>query len=152
MLTVSFDVAALGKIVAVVLGLALAFLLLRGLARAVRRLFAPKLQGMDRGAIKARWDEIERMSAAGGEMNLKMAVMEADKLLDHALKAMAIPGTTLGERLKFAAYKYPDIRNVWNAHRLRNQLAHEASYYLDPSFAKKAIRDFKDALRLLNVL
>ncbi len=152
MLTVSFDVASLGKVVAVVLGLAIAFMLLRGLARLVRRLFAPKLQGMDRGAIKARWDEIERMSAAGGEMNLKMAVMEADKLLDHALKAMAIPGTTLGERLKFAAYKYPNIRNVWNAHRLRNQLAHEASYYLDPSFAKKALRDFKDALRLLNVL
>ena len=152
MLTVSFDVASIGKIVAVVIGLALCFMLLRGLSRFLRRLFAPKLQGMDRGAIKARWDEIERMAAAGGEMNLKMAVMEADKLLDHALKAMAIPGMTLGERLKFAAYKFPKIRNVWNAHRLRNQLAHESSYYLDPSYARKAVRDFKDALRLLNVL
>ena len=152
MLTVSFDVASVGKIVAVVIGLALVFLLLRAISRFLRRLFAPKLQGMDRGAIKARWDEIERMATAGGEMNLKMAVMEADKLLDHALKAMAIPGMTLGERLKFAAYKFPKIRNVWNAHRLRNQLAHESSYYLDPSYARKAIRDFKDALRLLNVL
>jgi|RhisoiCoNPM_1038542.scaffolds.fasta_scaffold00211_3 hypothetical protein len=152
MLTVSFDVASIGKIVAVVIGLALCFMLLRGLSSFLRRLFAPKLQGMDRGAIKARWDEIERMAAAGGEMNLKMAVMEADKLLDHALKAMAIPGMTLGERLKFAAYKFPKIRNVWNAHRLRNQLAHESSYYLDPSYARKAVRDFKDALRLLNVL
>lgn len=152
MLTVSLDIAAIGKLAAVVLGLAFAFLLARGGARFFRRLFAPKLQGMDRGAIKARWDEIERMAAAGGEMNLKMAVMEADKLLDHALKAMAIPGMTLGERLKFAAYKHPKIRNVWNAHRLRNQLAHEASYYLDPGFAKKALRDFKDALQTLNVL
>lgn len=152
MLTVSFDVASIGKVIAVVIALALGILMVRGIARFFRRLFAPKLQGMDRGAIKARWDEIERMSAAGGEMNLKMAVMEADKLLDHALKAMAIPGVTLGERLKFAAYKYPNVRNVWNAHRLRNQLAHEASYYLDPSFARKAIRDFRDALRLLNVL
>jgi len=152
MLTVSFDIASLGKLVAVVLAAALALLVLRGIVRALRRLFAPTLRGMDRGAIKARWDEIERMAAAGGEMNLKMAVMEADKLLDHALKAMAIPGTTLGERLKFAAYKYPKIRNVWNAHRLRNQLAHEASAYLDPSYARKAVRDFKDALRILNVL
>src|SRR5688572_30995936 len=115
MLTVSFDVASIGKIVAVVIGLAFAFLLLRGLSRFLRRLFAPKLQGMDRGAIKARWDEIERMAAAGGEMNLKMAVMEADKLLDHALKAMAIPGMTLGDRLKFAAYKFRKIRNVWRS-------------------------------------
>ena len=152
MLTVSFDVASAGKLVAVVLGLAIVFFALRGIGRFFRRLFAPKLQGMDRGAIKARWDEIERMAAAGGEMNLKMAVMEADKLLDHALKAMAIPGTTLGERLKFAAYKFPKIREVWNAHRLRNQLAHESSYYLEPSYARKAVRDFKDALRLLSVL
>lgn len=152
MITLSFELGALGKIVAVVVGLALAFMLLRALWRLLRRAFAPELRGMDRGAIKARWDEIERMAAAGGEMNLKVAVMEADKLLDHALKAMAIPGATLGERLKFAAYKHPKIRNVWNAHRLRNQLAHEASAYIDPSYARKAIRDFKDALKLLNVL
>lgn len=152
MLTVSFDIASLGKLVAVLIGLALFFLLIRGIGRFFRKLFAPKLQGLDRGAIKSRWEEIERMTAAGGEMNLKMAVMEGDKLLDHALKAMAIPGVTLGERLKFAAYKYPNIRNVWNAHRLRNQLAHEASFYLDPSLAKKALREFKDALVLLNVL
>lgn len=152
MLTFSLDIGSLGKIVAFLIALALVFLVWRGLSSFFRRLFAPKLQGMDRSAIKSRWDEIERAASAGGEMNLKMAVMEADKLLDHSLKAMAIPGMTLGDRLKFAAYKYPNIRNVWNAHRLRNQLAHEASYYLDPSFARKAIRDFKDALKLLKVL
>lgn len=152
MVTVSFDAASAGKAVGAVLALALLFLILRGLVRFVRRLFAPKLQGLDRGAIASRWAEIERMASAGGEMGLKMAVMEADKLLDHALKSLAMPGTTLGERLKFAAYKYPKIRNVWNAHRLRNQLAHEASAYLEPSFARRALSDFKDALRLLNVL
>lgn len=152
MLTFSLDIASIGKIVAVLISLALVFLIWRGVSGFFRRLFAPKLQGMDRGAIKSRWDEIERLASSGGEMNLKMAVMEADKLLDHALKAMAIPGMTLGDRLKFAAYKYPNIRHVWNAHRLRNQLAHEASYYLDPSLARKAIRDFKDALKLLKVL
>lgn len=152
MLTFSLDIASVGKIIAVLIVLALGFLAWHGVSAFFRRLFAPKLQGMDRSAIKSRWDEIERLTSSGGEMNLKMAVMEADKLLDHALKAMAIPGMTLGDRLKFAAYKYPNIRDVWNAHRLRNQLAHEASYYLDPSLARKAIRDFKDALRLLKVL
>lgn len=151
MLTVSFDIASLGKFVAVVIGLAIAFLLLRGIGRFFRRLFAPKIEGLDRGVIQARWNEIEKM-AAGGAVNLKIAVMEADALLDHALKSLAMPGSTLGERLKFAAYKFPKIQNVWNAHRLRNQLAHEASFYLDPALAKKALRDFKDALKLLAIL
>lgn len=152
MVTFSLDFSSIGRFVAVVIGAAIVVLLLRGIFRFFRRLFAPKLQGMDRAAIAGRWNEIERMVAAGGEMNLKVAVMEADKLLDHALKAMAIPGMTLGERLKFATYKYPNIRNVWNAHRLRNQLAHESSYYLEPSMARKAVREFKAALQMLNVL
>ena len=86
------------------------------------------------------------------EDRIERILAEADALLDHALKSLAMPGATMGERLKFAAYKYPKISRVWNAHRLRNQLAHEASFYLDPSMAKSAIRDFKDALRLMSVL
>jgi hypothetical protein len=151
MLTVSFDIASVGTFVAVVIGLAILFLLVRGIGRFFRKLFAPKLEGLNRGVIQSRWNEIEKMGEGGG-VNLKVAVMEADALLDYALKALAMPGNTLGERLKFAAYKFPKINNVWNAHRLRNQMAHEASFYLDPVMARKALRDFKDALRLMNVL
>ncbi len=151
MFTVSFDVAGVGKFVAVLIGASVLFLLLRAGARFVRRLFAPKMSGLDRGLIRSRWQGIEKL-ASGGDLNLKMAVMEADALLDHALKSLAMPGGTLGERLKFAAYKFPKISRVWNAHRLRNQLAHETTSYLDPSLARRAIRDFRDALQLLNVL
>ncbi len=135
------------------IGLVMLFLFLRAAWRWLRRLFlTPRLEGLDRAGILARWNEIERQATDGNEMNLKIAVMEADKLLDHALKALAMPGTTLGERLKYAAYRYPKIRQVWGAHRLRNQLAHESAFYLEPSMARRAIRDFKDALKLLNLL
>jgi hypothetical protein len=153
MVTLSFDLLSVGKFVAALIAAVFVFLLLRTIWRFLRRLFlTPRLEGMDRRAIQSRWAEIERLTASGSEMNLKMAVMEADKLLDHALKALAIPGATLGERLKYAAYTYPKIRNVWNAHRLRNQLVHESSFYLEPSYAKRAIRDYKDALGTLHLL
>ena len=153
MVTLSFDLGSLGIFVMGLIGLVIVALFLRAAWRWLKRLFlAPRLEGLDRAGIQARWGEIERQAAADSEMSLKIAVMEADKLLDHALKAMAMPGTTLGERLKYAAYRYPKIRNVWGAHRLRNQLAHESSFYLEPSMARRAIRDFKDALQLLNLL
>ena len=153
MITLSFDITSVGKFVAGLIAAVFVFLLLRSAWRFLRRLFlAPRLEGMDRKVIQSRWAEIERLTASGAEMDLKMAVMEADKLLDHALKAMSMAGTTLGERLKFAAYRYPDIRKVWNAHRLRNQLVHESSFYLELSYARRAIRDYRDALRLLNLL
>jgi len=85
-------------------------------------------------------------------MSYKLAVMEADKLLDHTLKAMTMPGKDMGERLKAVGYKYPNIRQVWFAHRIRNQIVHEASYNLSSSLAKKAIKSFKQALKELSIL
>lgn len=152
MITLSFDPIAVGKFLLVVAAGAVAYLIVRAFIRGIRHLFAPKLQGLDRKGILARWAEVESMAKDGSELQLKMAVLEADKLLDHALKAMAIPGTTLGERLKFAAYKHPKIKRVWNAHRLRNQLVHESSFYLSPPLARSAVKDYKEALKMLNLL
>ena len=152
MVTVTFDPAGVAIFLLVIVGIVIAFVLLRSLWRKVKQLFAPKLEGMDRKGIHARWSEIERLVKNGDHMSLKMAVLEADKLLDHSLKAMAMSGSTLGERLKFAAYRYPNIRKVWWAHRLRNSLAHEPTFHLAPHTAKRAIKEFERTLRMLNVL
>lgn len=111
-----------------------------------------KFDPTNRQGMQRRWAEIEQLVAAEGELQRKMAVLEADKLLDHALKALAMPGETLGERLKFAAYKYPNIKNVWWAHKIRNSLSHEATYHLDAGIAKRAIKEFRRALEMLGAL
>lgn len=110
------------------------------------------LMGMSREDIKRQWNQIEELIARNDDMSHKLAVMEADKLLDHALKAMGFAGMTLAERLKVAAYRYPSIRNVWPAHAARNRMVHEASYHLDKATARDAIRRFGNALKELNVL
>jgi len=113
---------------------------------------APDLYGLNKEQIKKRWQAIELLINKGNEMSYKLAVMEADKLLDFTLKAMAMPGKDMGERLKAAGYKYPDIRQVWFAHKIRNQLVHEASYNLHPKIARRAIKSFEKALKDLNIL
>lgn len=119
----------------------------------IKRFFASRsFDGHDLAEMRRRWAEIERMAAGDGEVSRKVAVMEADKLLDHALKSLSMPGTTLGERLKFAQYKYPELRDVWSAHRVRNQLAHEASYHLDAGVAKRAIASFGKALKRMGAI
>jgi hypothetical protein len=123
-------------------------ILIHRILRALRR---PELFQMDREKIKETWAQIQNVSGQG-TMGAKMAVIEADKLLDMALKSMLMPGETLGERLKVAAYKYPSIRNVWPAHKLRNQLVHEATFEISPRQAKQALNDFEKALKILNVM
>ncbi len=151
MLTVDFSSAfpvILGVVFAAVVALILALLV-----KKIRNFFASRsFQPSDRQAMRRRWTEIERAVETQGEMSRKMAVLEADKLLDSALKALAMPGDTLGDRLKFAQYKYPALRDVWWAHRVRNQLAHEASYHLDAGVAKRALKTFKEALERLGAI
>lgn len=116
-----------------------------------RRLSRPEMTGMSREEIAKRWVEI-RATSQQSVMGAKLALLEADTLLDAGLKSMMMPGNTLGERLKIACYKYPKLRSVWWAHNLRNNLAHDASFQLSTSQARNAIDEFERALKLLNVL
>lgn len=146
-MTLTIDVGTAGKVIAVLAFLGVGFAIAALLVTRVRGFFASRsFEHADRETMQRRWREITQMLAAPGEMSRKVAVLEADKLLDYALKALAMPGTTLGERLKFAQYKYPELRDVWWAHKVRNQLAHEASYHLDGGVAHRAIKAFEKAL------
>ncbi|MBI4457551.1 hypothetical protein HY633_01145 [Candidatus Uhrbacteria bacterium] len=152
-MTVTIDLfGAFQAIVVVIFGvliLGIVFLLYKK----VRGFFRGRaFDAFDREEMSKRWDEIEALLKAPGEVSRKLAVMEADKLLDYALKALAMPGTTLGERLKFAQYKYPKLREVWWAHKIRNQLAHEAAFHLDAAMAAGAVKAFKRALEELGVV
>lgn len=119
----------------------------------VKKLFKrPELYGMSKEDIQKRWNQIEELLSRREDVSWKLAVLEADKLLDHSLKAMGFGGNSLGERLKLVAYKHPKIRNVWPAHITRNKLAHEASYSLGQGAARQAVSQFKKALEELGVL
>ncbi|MEK7159375.1 MAG: hypothetical protein AAB575_05500 [Patescibacteria group bacterium] len=107
---------------------------------------------VDRKFYREQWKKILEIMSYGKEMNCKLAVIEADKLLDEALKAMCFPGATMAERLKFGSYKFPQLKHVWWAHNVRNQVVHESRYVLKNGEAKIVLRLFRDALRELNVL
>ncbi len=152
-MTVTIDVASALRTVALALiAAAVLFVVWLIVAKVRNFIFSLRFERSDREAMRRRWAEIEQMSHGSGEMSRKMAVLEADKLLDQALKALAMAGNTLGERLRFAQYKYPDLRDVWWAHRVRNQLVHEASYHLDAGLAAKAVRAYRRALRRIGAI
>jgi hypothetical protein len=131
--------------------LVVALFAIYGVMRLLRLLSRPEMHGLTREQVAERWKMI-RQTAAQGQMGAKLAVMEADTLLDSALKSMLMPGTTLGERLKMACYKYPQLKDVWWAHKIRNQLVHEATFQLSPRIAKQALDGFERAFKILNLL
>ncbi len=48
---------------------------------------------------RARWLKITG-NLNGGDSAMRLAILDADMLLDHALKEHGVAGSTLGERMK----------------------------------------------------
>lgn len=76
--------------------------------------------------------------------NPKEAILDADKLLDYALKVKGFQGT-LGDKMKKARFRFSDVNGVWTAHKLRNRIAHELQP-INNGEAKSALIQFKRAL------
>lgn len=110
---------------------------------------------IDQKFVQGKWNEIENMFSLGGASSLKSSIIEADKLVDYVLKNRGTAGDTMGERLKNAKSKfgsYQDYDNLWFAHKVRNNIAHETTHELGVAEAKRAIEYFKKALKELGVL
>ncbi|MBI4139149.1 hypothetical protein HY479_03300 [Candidatus Uhrbacteria bacterium] len=138
-------------VLTVIGGLAVAVFLV-WLVRKVSGVIArPEMYGISRQEVKSRWENI-RNTSRQGTMGAKLAILEADALLDAALKSMTMPGESLAERLRVARYKYPKLNKVWWAHKLRNQLVHESSFQVGSRQAKQALDEFERALKTLNLL
>ncbi|MFA5413379.1 MAG: hypothetical protein WC348_02470 [Patescibacteria group bacterium] len=151
-MTVEIDIFTLLKFIGGALAaIAFIFLIYRAY-KAIAVFFKSREYDLDKTGIKKRWQEIEKMLDGPGEMNYKLAVMEADKMLDYVLKSMSMSGKDMGERIRFASFKYGRLRKVWWAHVLRNQLVHEATFVLDHGMAQRAIKTFRRALEELGAL
>ena len=76
----------------------------------------------------------------------KQAVLEADKLLDFALYKKGFQGN-LGTKLKKASFHFSNYQKLWEAHKLRNKLAHEIDFEISESQSKFALENFRTALK-----
>lgn len=81
-----------------------------------------------------------------------LAIIDADKLLDDALKRRHYKGKTMGERLMKAQHDITDNDSVWVAHKLRNRLVHEDSVKLTQHMVKDALLGFRGALKDLGAM
>lgn len=152
MITLEFNFLTLVQVIGGTLAaIAFIFLIFRAY-KGIETFFKSREYDLDKPGIKKRWQEIENMLNQPGEMNYKLAVMEADKILDYVLKSMSMSGKDMGERIRFASYKFRRLKKVWWAHVLRNQLVHEATFSLDHGTAKRAIKTFRHALEELGAL
>lgn len=104
-------------------------------------------------ATNQRWDEILARLQKGDEANLKLAVIEADNLMDEILKRMGLPGADMGERLRqIEVQEIKSIDKIWATHKIRNQIVHEPNFHLTQEEAEAAVGNIEEALKELEYL
>ncbi len=107
---------------------------------------------ISRKQAQESWRRIEEQFYRGGESDLKVAILEADKLLNDALREAGIMGIQLGDRLKKTNIgQVPNLNELWQAHKLRNQIAHEPNFKLKRDLAERALGIYETALRNLGI-
>jgi hypothetical protein len=102
---------------------------------------------LDVEKYRTRWLSIENQLDRNNTTHTAMIVLEADKLLDQALRERGIKGETMGERMKVAKDTWSNANAVWTAHKLRNQIAHESGVAVSYDDARRALGAFKQALK-----
>jgi hypothetical protein len=105
------------------------------------------------GALRERFNEVVSHLDSPRESDWKVAVIEADKLVDDALRRAGYGGATFGDRLTgIAPGTLLSLDGIWWAHKIRNRLAHEMDYFLRYTEAKQAVTYYRQALEELQML
>lgn len=97
----------------------------------------------------ARWAYIKQLIESPQESDWRQAIIEADIMLDELLQRQGYPGATLGDRLQAA--KFGTLQQAWDAHKVRNDIAHQGSaYQLSDSLAYRTIGNYEAVFREFN--
>ena len=105
------------------------------------------------GMVTGKWKEVMDHLESSNQNEWKLAIIEADKLVDDLLKKAGFPGDTMGERLTNTHHdQLRTLHYLWQAHRLRNKIVHETDFDLSYRDTHEALNYYKATLEELGVL
>ncbi len=95
-----------------------------------------------------RWCRIQKLYHSGKKSDKKLAVLEADILLKDLLLSLGFKNDTLGKMLKMIEKEqFNMLEEAWDAHKIRNELAHSSLPELDLSSVARAMRLYEKIFR-----
>ena len=91
-----------------------------------------------------RWENALKNIESPNENDWKQAINDADIIMDDLLTKMGYHGETIGEKLKrVASGDMKSLNDAWEAHKVRNQIAHEPGFALSHHQAKQTIAMYR---------
>lgn len=113
----------------------------------------PEEFGNKKNRLRARWTKIQKRMKSGNESEYKVAIIEADQIVDGLIAKMNYKGENMTERLdNITPGQIENIENLRWAHDMRNRIIHDESYVLTEEEAEKIFDCYEDFLRFFMVL
>jgi hypothetical protein len=96
-----------------------------------------------------RWKHVITLIESPHESDWRQAIIEADIILYDALEHDGYVGESVAEKLKQVdAGKIASVQDAWDAHKVRNDIAHQGSaYQLTDTQAYRTIQRYETVLR-----
>lgn len=101
-----------------------------------------------------RWHYIQTLIESPNESDWRVAIIEADSMMEEILKEKGIAGSTVSELLEGAKDTgYRSIQDAWDAHLVRNQIAHQGSDFpISQVEGRRVIKMFQNFFEELRVV
>lgn len=94
------------------------------------------------------WEKVIDLMSSDNPNDWKLAVIEADKMLEQVVSTFAVPGDNLGEKMKnIEKGDFLNLDSAWMAHKVRNRIAHEHNFHLGQREAQLAIGNYEKVFR-----
>ena len=111
--------------------------------------FVNKTQSQDVDSVRRRWNAIVGYANSENPNDWRHAIIDADIMLDEMLNAQGYKGATMGDKLKQVERSdFNTIDNAWEAHKMRNRIAHEGSHQaLNERVVRQTIAQYQSVFR-----
>lgn len=94
------------------------------------KLYYPEVLPEEHQEGNPKWERVLELSDSMNESDWRLAIIEADIMLAELLEKMQLPGDTIGEKMKLIEKSdFTTIDNAWEAHKMRNAIAHQGSNF-----------------------
>ncbi len=119
-----------------------------------KKLFGKEKDKFDKVKNLEKWIEIEKLLDSGDEIHAEQAVVRADKFFDTQLRQGGAKGQTFADRLRSWEdhFNKNTYQMIWQAHKLRNQIAHDQEHKPSVNECKNALGKFRRGLENLGAL
>ncbi|MDO8470866.1 MAG: hypothetical protein Q7S63_02705 [bacterium] len=103
--------------------------------------------------LTRQWQRIRSMLRSANEGEYKLAIIEADGILGNTLTRLGFNQPTIAERLKQVSPAIiPNLDQIWEAHKVRNNIVHDPDYRLSLEEASKVLGYYEETFKSLDLI